>query len=267
MTRSVVRRALKPVRQEYPDGDGATHRHHAEGAASLPAAGGDNHLLTSLPPAVLERLKLHLQRVHLEKNEVLFRAQEPLRMVYFPHTAVISLVSRLESGQALEVDLVGRDGLAGIAVFPGITTMSCDGVVQVAGWSLRMSANALRQELLADEALYSIIGRYAQVLLARSMRMAVCNMFHSVEQRCIRWLLTISDLTDHADMPLTHDLIATMLGVHRPTVTLVLGTLRRAGLISETRGRVVIHDRRGLETACCECYRAMRDEQSRLLGY
>ena len=267
MTRSAVRRALKPVRQQYQDGDSGRNTDHAERAASLPPTGCVNQLLTSLPPAAIERLTLHLQPVHLERNEVLFRAHEPLRTVYFPQTAIISLVSRLESGQALEVGLVGRDGLAGIAVFPGITTMSCDGVVQVAGWSLRMSANALRHEILADEALYSIVGRYAQTLLSRSMRMAACNMFHSVEQRCIRWLLTISDLTDHAAMPLTHDLIATMLGVHRPTVTLVLGTLRRAGLISETRGRVVIRDRRGLETACCECYRAMRDEQSRLLGY
>jgi CRP-like cAMP-binding protein len=205
--------------------------------------------------------------LRLEKNEVLFRAHEPLREVYFPLTAVISLVSRLESGEAVEVGLIGRDGLAGIAVFPGITTMACDGVVQVAGWSIRMSADALRRELLADEALCSLVGRYAQVLLARSMRTAVCNMFHSVEQRCVRWLLTISDLTKHLEMPLTHDLIATMLGVRRPTVSVVLGLLRRAGLISETRGRIVIRDRQGLETACCECYAAMRDEQTRLLGY
>lgn len=266
MPRVVTRRALKPLGQaEGPRENRGAPR--ALTAGPWPPAPGDNQLLNSLPAVVLDRLKPHLQLVHVDKNELLFRAHEPLRTVHFPHTAVISLVSRLESGEALEVGLVGRDGMAGIAVFPGITTMACDGVVQVSGWSFRISADALRRELLADETLYSIIGRYAQVLLARSMRMAVCNMFHSVEQRCIRWLLTISDLTRQADMPLTHDLIATMLGVHRPTVTIVLGALRRAGLISETRGRVVIRDRRGLETACCECYRAMCDEQSRLLGY
>jgi CRP-like cAMP-binding protein len=266
MPRAAARRALKD-RNGQVQQDGYSKSTHPARLSSMPPVGCHNQLLMSFPPGVLERLKPHLQVVFLEKNDVLFRAQETLRTVYFPQTAVISLVSRLESGEALEVGLVGGDGMAGIAVFPGITTMSCDGVVQVAGWSFRMSADVLRRELRSDEALCSNIGRYAQVLLARSMRMSVCNMFHSVEQRCIRWLLTISDLTNHFDMPLTHDLIATMLGVHRPTVTLVLGTLRRAGLISETRGRVVIRDRRGLETACCECYRAMRDEQARLLGY
>lgn len=265
MPRSVVRRAMKSERGQVHEGRSERATPHV--VSLSPPVPGHNQLLALLPPPALDRLKPYLQDVHLEKNELLFRVHEPLRVVYFPTTAVISLVSRLETGQALEVGLIGRDGLAGIAVFPGITTMACDGVVQVAGASLRMNADVLRRELLADEVLYSTIGRYAQVLLARSMRMAVCNMFHSVEQRCIRWLLTISDLTHHLDMPLTHDLIATMLGVHRPTVTTVLGTLRRAGLITEKRGRVVICDRKGLETACCECYRAMRDEQSRLLGY
>lgn len=163
--------------------------------------------------------------------------------------------------------LVGRDGLAGTAVFPGITAMSCDGVVQVPGVAQRISAEVLRREVLADETLYSTLGRFAQVLLVRSMQMSACNMFHSMEQRCIRWLLTVRDLVNNADIPLTHDLMATMLGVHRPTVTLVLRSLHRAGLVSEKRGLIVIKDRVGLEKACCECYGVMRDEQRRLLGY
>jgi len=145
--------------------------------------------------------------------------------------------------------------------------MSCDGVVQIPGVARRMSAEVLRREVLADETLYSTLGRFAQVLLVRSMQMSVCNMFHSVEQRCVRWLLTVSDLINNDDIPLTHDLMATMLGVHRPTVTLVLRSLHKAGLVNETRGRILIQDRRGLEDACCECYRVMRDEQQRLLGY
>ena len=99
------------------------------------------------------------------------------------------------------------------------------------------------------------------------MQMSVCNMFHPVEQRCIRWLLTVNDLIANGDLPLTHDLMATMLGVHRPTVTLVLRSLDKAGLVSESRGRIVIRDRRRLERSCCECYRSMRNEQHRLLGY
>jgi len=228
--------------------------------------GAANQFLATLPHTLLTRLQPHLQRVQLEKHEVLFRAHEPLRVVYFPITAVVSFVSQLESGQTLEVGLVGRDGLAGTAVFPGIVNMTCDGVVQIPGRALRLSADILRYEVLTNEELSWTIARYAQVLLVRSMQMSLCNMFHSVEQRCIRWLLTVSDVIDHGDIPLTHDLIATMLGVRRPTVSIVLGSLRRAGLVSEQRGRILIRSRQKLEAACCECYRVMQKEQQRLLG-
>lgn len=226
-----------------------------------------NQLLQLLPSAVMARLSPHLEPVHLEKKEVLFRAYEPLRVVYFSDCAVVSFVSRLESGETLEVGFVGRDGLAGTAVFPGITTMPCDGIVQVPGLARRMSADVLRRELLASEELYSTIGRFAQTLLVRSMQMSVCNMFHPVEQRCIRWLLTVNDLIIQDEIPLTHELLATMLGVHRPTVTLVIRSLHRAGLVDELRGQITIRDRPRLAAACCECYRLMRDEQYRLLGY
>lgn len=226
-----------------------------------------NRLLALLPPSVLARLTPHLEPVHLNRKEVLFRAHEPLKVAYFPSTAVVSLVSTLESGQSVEVGLVGRDGLAGTAVFPGLTGMSCDGVVQIPGFAQRISAEVLRREMSANETLHSTIGRFAQVLLVRSMQMSVCNTFHSVEQRCVRWLLTVSDLIDSGDIPMTHDLMASMLGVHRPTITLVLRSLHKGGLVTEKRGLILIRDRRRLEKACCECYRVMRDEQRRLLGY
>ena len=235
---------------------------------SAPDDGGpQNRLLALLPPAVLARLTPYLEPVHLQRQEVLFRAHEPLRAAYFPSSAVVSLVSTLESGESLEVGFVGRDGLAGTAVFPGNTRMWCDGVVQVPGSAQRMGAEVLRREMLANETLHSTIGRFAQVLCVRSMQMSVCNMFHCVEQRCVRWLLTVSDLINNGDIPLTHELMATMLGVHRPTVTLVLRSLHKAGLVNEQRGRVLIRDRRRLEKVGCECYRVMRDEQRRLLGY
>jgi CRP-like cAMP-binding protein len=226
-----------------------------------------NGLLAMLPPEVRARLDPHLMPVDLHRKEILFRSHEPLRIAYFPQTAVISFVSTLESGDSLEVGLVGRDGLAGTAVFPGVTTMSCDGVVQVPGVAQRISADILRREVLADETLYSTLGRFAQALLVRSMQMSACNMSHPVEQRCIRWLLTVSDLVTNGEVPLTHDLMATMLGVHRPTVTVVLRSLHRAGLVTESRGLIAIEDRPRLEKACCECYRVMRDEQRRLLGF
>ena len=226
-----------------------------------------NQLLGLLDEPSLARLQPHLEPVHLERGEILFSAHEPLRAAHFPDTAVISFVSRLESGEVLEVGLVGRDGLAGTAVFPGITSMSCDGFVQVAGLARRVSADILRREVLASQSLSSTIGRYSQTLLSRSMQMSICNMFHPIEQRCIRWLLTVRDLIGQNDIPLTHDLLATMLGVHRPTVTLVIRSLHRAGLVAEARGRITILDRGRLLDACCECYRVMAEEQLGLLGY
>ena len=235
------------------------------GSVLLPPSG--NRLLSLLPPEALARLAPHLEDVQLERKDVLFRAHEPLRFAYFPVTAVVSLLVRLESGETLEVGMIGRDGVTGTAVFPGVTTMSCDGVVLVPGLALRIRVDAPREAFPGNDPLYPLVGRYTQVLLARSMQISVCNAFHPVEQRCIRWLLTVNDLIAHDDIPLTHDLLASTLGVRRPTVTLVLGALQRSGLVDEERGRILIRDRKGLEAACCECYRVMCDEQERLLGY
>jgi CRP-like cAMP-binding protein len=242
-------------------------------ALAAVSAARDNWLLGQLPGTALMRLKPHLELVQLHRKQVLFRAHEPLRAAYFPATAVVSLVTTLESGESLEVGLIGRDGLAGTAVFPGIPTMSCDGIVRISGWAHRIGADALRRELLLDQTLSWTVIRYMHVLLVRSMQMSVCNAVHPVEQRCIRWMLTVNDLIPHNDripdddIPLTHELLATMLGVRRPTVTLVLRSLHKTDLVREMRGRIRVQDRLGLESLCCECYRTMRDEQRRLLGY
>jgi CRP-like cAMP-binding protein len=227
----------------------------------------DNRLLSSLPLETQKRLSAHLHSVRLDRSEVLFRANEAQDVVYFPTTAVVSLVGRLESGETLEVGLVGRDGLAGTGIFPGVAVMSCDGIVQIPGLAWRTSADVFRRELLADESLHAITDRFAQVLLMRSMQLSVCNMFHSVEQRCIRWLLAVHDNVGDDDIPVTHELLATMLGVHRPTITLAIRAIDRNGLIEERRGHVRIRDRQQLESACCECYGLMREQQRSMLGY
>jgi CRP-like cAMP-binding protein len=152
-------------------------------------------------------------------------------------------------------------------LFPGFTTMTCDGIVLIPGAARRITADVLRRGLLANESLYSAVGRFVQVLLIRSMQMSVCNAFHEIKRRCVRWLLTVDDLIANGEIPLTQEELATMLGVRRPTVTLVMGSLQRAGLIQERRGRILIRDRSRLEAASCECYRVLRDEQKRLLGY
>jgi CRP-like cAMP-binding protein len=239
----------------------------ADGDPPVSASLSENELLASLPRAVHARLANHLHPVRLGRKELLFRSHEPLRFVYFPTTAVVSLVLNLASGSALEVGLVGRDGFAGALPVPGVDGMPCDGVVQIPGAALRIDEDVLRDELQAEASLYDTMERYLQVLLSRTMHLAACNMFHPVEQRCIRWLLTVSDLTGSDRIALTHELLATMLGVRRPTVTLAVGALSRAGFLDEHRRAIVIRDRAGLEAGCCECYRAMRDEHRRVRGF
>ena len=248
-------------------GDGRRHSASESSRAGRDRALVANQLLGLFPADAAAALAPYFEPVNLEQQEVLFRANEPLRVVYFPGSAVVSLVARLESGEALEVGLVGREGIVGTAVFPGIATVPYDAVVMIPGTAQRMSADVLRRALADSQPLHSVVGRFTRLLLVRSMQLSACNLFHTVEQRCIRWLLTVNDLMGDSDIPLTHELLATMLGVHRPTVTLAIRALHHAGLVEENRGRILLRDRQGLEDACCECYRVMRDEQRRLLGY
>jgi CRP-like cAMP-binding protein len=187
--------------------------------------------------------------------------------VYFPDMAVLSLVSTLGTGQMLEVGLIGPDGISTIAVFPGVTTMPCDTVVLIPGIARRMPVDVFRREVVRDEAVHTAAGRFAQFLLIQSMQMSICNSFHSLDQRCARWLLTTGDLIGEGAIPVTHELLATMLGVRRSSVTLAIGALAQDRLVHEQRGLIVIRDRGRLEQAACECYRSVRDERRKLLGF
>ena len=238
----------------------------AAGPERNPRAPASNRLLASLTPPLFARLEPHLEAVHLTRGQLLFRASEPLMTVYFPDSALVSLVGRLESGETLDVGFVGREGVAGTAIFPGITTMPCDGIVQVAGRARRIRAALLGEAVSGETSLRSAIERVAHPFLVRSMQICMCNLFHSAEQRCIRWLLAFDDHVGPGPIPVTHELIASALGVRRPTVTLVLQSLARAGLVREQRGRVSIVDRPALESASCECYDIMRVAQHRLVG-
>jgi CRP-like cAMP-binding protein len=227
----------------------------------------ENWLLAALPGTVLAPLAAHLERVTLDRSQVILRAHEPPTAVWWPLSAVVSFVIRVEAGQTVEVGLVGRDGLVAPAGFPSIPANNCDAVVQIAGTALRLDIAVFKRELVASAPLLLAVERFSHLLLVRSMQMSACHLFHSVEQRCVRWLLTVNDLMRDNEIPLTHELLASVLGVHRPTVSQTLGTLARAGLIAEERGRIRIADRRRLEASCCECYQALRQEQNRLLGY
>jgi CRP-like cAMP-binding protein len=233
-----------------------------EGGATDAAA---NQLLLRLPAPSGFRLTPHLQPVQLERHHVLFRSDDAASVVVFPISAVVSLVARVESGQTLEVGFIDRAGLVGGAAVTDIA-LPCDGIVQIGGSALRMDAAVFKQEVAADWSLAMAVERYSQLLLTRCMQLSACNMFHSAEQRCARWLLTMKDVVDHHEIPLTHESLASMLGVHRPTVTHVLGGLHRAGMIDEQRGRVTIANQAALEAVSCECYERIRLAERRILG-
>ena len=201
------------------------------------------------------------------RGQSLFQAHEPLRSVYFPETSVIALLTHVNGGDTLEVGLVGRDGLAGLASIPGVNAMPYEGIVQVAGTSLRMSSEVLKHAVRQAGSVRDSFGRYAYTLFAFGVQTAACNALHSVKARCARWLLLTHDLVGGVEFPITHNVLATMLGVRRPSVTTIASAFQRARLIDYHHGRMKILDRRGLAAAACPCYRLVREEQRRLLGY
>jgi CRP-like cAMP-binding protein len=225
-----------------------------------------NHLLAALPADEFARLALDLKPVSLHLGEVIYESGEMLEYVYFPTTAIISLLYIMENGSTAEIGMAGNDGLVGIALFMGGTTTPNRAVVQSAGTAFRLRSKALQFEFERGGVFQKILLRYTQSLMTQISQTAVCNRLHSVEQQLCRWLLINHDLLQTDKLVMTHDLIANMLGVRREGVSIAAGHLQKAALIKYVRGTIIMLDRKGLETAACECYQVVRDEYDRLLG-
>lgn len=225
-----------------------------------------NKLLASLPLEDYQRLAPNLSRVPMKLKQVLHKQDEPIQHVYFPGGGAISLVKTLKDGQVAEVATVGSEGAVGASVFFGQRVADCDVLVQLAGPQAEaMSAESFNAEMDKRGAFFNHVIRYNQALMSQIMQTTVCNGLHSAEQRCCRWLLMTHDRAGTDEFPLTHEFLATMLGVRRPTVTLVANQLQRDGLIQYRRGFVTIVDRGKLEAAACECYATVREQLRRLL--
>jgi CRP-like cAMP-binding protein len=216
----------------------------------------ENKLLAALPADDYARIASHMTLVPLHARQVLHKRDEVLTQVVFPSRALCSLVVTMENGATAEVALVGPEGLVGVEAAFGQRIASCDAIVQVAGdgHALSMSIDAFRAELAKSPAFASAMSRYAQAFVAFLMQSVACNGLHHVEARCCRWLLHAQDRLETNDLPLTHDQVSTMLGVRRPTVTLVMNSLVQAGIITPSRGMIRIVDREKLERRSCECY-------------
>ena len=226
-----------------------------------------NRLLAAVPAGVFESLQSNLEFVRLSLGQVIYEPDETLQHVYFPTTAIVSLLYTMENGTSAEMGVVGCDGVVGIAVFMGGDTTPNRAVVQSAGHAFRLELKFFREEFRRIGELHRLLLLYTQALLTQMSQTAVCNRLHSVEQQLCRWLLLSHDRLASDELVMTQELIANMLGVRREGVSVAAHRLQEAGLIRYRRGHITIVDRPGLESAVCECYQVVKTETDRLLTY
>jgi CRP-like cAMP-binding protein len=227
---------------------------------------GENRLLADLPRDEYGRLLTHLQKVSLPLKEILYEANGPIPHVFFPLHGVVSLVILMDGDISLEVGTIGNEGMVGTPVFLGSDSSPTRAISQVPGEALRMETKVFQEEMRRGGPLYGLVQRYTQAMINQISQSTVCNHRHSVRKRMCRWLLLSHDRVGVDKFLLTHEFLAQMLGVRRPTVTSVAGTLQKAGLIRYHRGELTVLDRKGLEAASCECYEVVAKELDRLLG-
>ena len=198
-------------------------------------------------------------------KQVLYKQDEPIQFIYFPGGGACSLTKVMQDGQMAEIATIGNEGVIGASVFFGDDRSFAETIVQVAGGDgFRMPVDAFISEMARRGAFYELTVRYLQALTNQTMQTTVCNALHSAEQRCCRWLLMTHDRVGR-DLRLTHEFLSMMLGVRRPTVTLIMGDLQKAGLVDHTRGTIHVVNRAGLETMSCECYAALKASFARLM--
>ena len=219
-----------------------------------------NLLLAALPQNEYSRILPRLDVIPLKLKEFLHKSGDPVRYVYFPASGFCSELTVLQDGTMVEVATVGREGMVGISAVMDGGPVPSTAMVQAAGDTCyRMTAEDFRREMERGETFYDLVTHFALAMIGFIMQSTACNAIHTVEQRLARWLLMAQDRVGHNDFPLTQEFAAMMLGVSRPTVTVIAGTLQKAGLITYHRGHVTIVDREALEQASCECYRVATD--------
>ena len=224
-----------------------------------------NHLLASLPEAEWQRWQPLLERVDMPLGEVMYESGRVLSHVYFPTTAIVSLLYVMEDGASAEIAVVGNEGLIGISLFMGGESTPSRAVVQSAGEGWRLPARSVKAEFERPGPVMHLLLRYTQALITQMAQTAVCNRHHSLDQQLCRWLLLSLDRLQGTELVMTQELIANMLGVRREGVTEAALKLQKQGLITYTRGRITVLDRPGLEARTCECYAVVKREYDRLL--
>jgi CRP-like cAMP-binding protein len=218
-----------------------------------------NTMLAALPRKQYERLRASLEPVALTFGEVLYEPGTRMRHVYFPNDSLVSLLTLVDNHLALEVGMVGCEGMVGIPLALGKNVSPIRALVQGAGTAMRMKSARFSEEILKSPQLRKEVNRYTGALMAQVTQTAACNRFHVVEARLARWLLMTRDRVHSDEFRLTHEFLGHMLGVRRVGVTMAARALQKRKLIGYSRGKIRILNRRGLEGAACSCYELIRD--------
>jgi CRP-like cAMP-binding protein len=225
-----------------------------------------NLLLAALSRRNETILHEFVRPVRLEQQQVLFESGDAIDVVYFPTTAIISLVVTLSSGEMIEAAMVGRDGIVGAsAALDGKISLS-RAIVQLAGEAFACDRHQLKAAALNSDKVLSMLVRHEQTVYSQAQQSAACNAVHNVEERLCRWMLRARDLSGSDALPFTQEFLAEMLGVQRSSVSVVAHTLQRAGLIKYSRGRIQILNLEGLQDAACECHETVKSNYQALLG-
>ena len=231
----------------------------------IPFTLAQNHLLAALPGNERERLAHHLESVVLHAGDVLCEAGAISSHMYFPTSAVLSILHMMEDGASSELVAVGNEGMVGISLFMGGAATAARTVVQTGGHSLWLRADLMRAEFERGGPAMALLLRYTQAFMAQMAQNAICNRYHRIEQHLCRWLLQNLDRAGGDEVDITHSMLAAILGVRREGVSEAAARLQLAGGISYRRGHVKVLDRSVLEAQACDCYRTMQAEFSRLL--
>ncbi|WP_439517477.1 Crp/Fnr family transcriptional regulator [Hydrogenophaga sp.] len=224
-----------------------------------------NQLLAALPDAEWQRWLPQLELVDLPLGKVIYESGAPMAHLYFPISAIVSLLYVLENGASAEIAVVGHEGVVGVSIFMGGGSTPSRAVVQSAGKGYRLRASLVKAEFDRAGPVMHVMLRYTQALITQMSQTAVCNRHHSLDEQLCRWLLLSLDRLKGSELVMTQELIANMLGVRREGVTEAAAKLQRAGMIRYTRGRITVLDRPELEKRTCECYAVVKREYDRLL--
>lgn len=232
-----------------------------------PSNGGiANRILREIPKEEYEALVPHLEVMRFPMGRIVHDAGQEMHHVYFPNHGVLSMLTVLENGDVVEIATVGNEGMADLSVFLGLKVSQSRLLVQIPGDTLRINRQAFEELVPRLDGLRAGLGHFMVAMFTLVSQSAACNRLHPVEERAARWLLMTHDRVDADTFPITHEFLASMLGVRRPSVTVAAGMLQKAGLIAYRRGRMTVLDRTGLEAAACECYAIVREQFDAMPG-